>query len=58
MKNIQQVLDRINAEINSLSKLLEGTDMETQLRCVNKGALEAYMEMQKFITDDKWVVSK
>jgi len=55
MKNIQQVLDRIDSEIRSLSKVLENTDMETQFRCVNKGALEAYSEMRRFITDDKWV---
>lgn len=55
MKNIQQVLDRIDSEIRSLNKILKDTDMETQFRCVNKGALEAYNEMRRFITDDKWV---
>ena len=54
MKNTQQILARINAEIESLERVLKGTHRETQFRCMNEGALQAYRELKKFIEEDKW----
>ena len=54
MKTTQQILDRINAEIASLERVLEDTHRETQFRCEHEGALEAYRELKKFIEEDKW----
>jgi hypothetical protein len=54
MKTPQQILDRIDGQIESLEFALKSGGEKTDLSLKREGALAALLELKRFITDAKW----
>ena len=55
MKTVQQIIERIDAQIEAFEQALEFSQEETALKHKREGALAALKELKTYITDAKWV---
>ena len=55
MKTVQQILERIEGQKDSLQFALQSSTEDTPLKQKREGALMALEELEKFIRDARWV---
>lgn len=54
-KTVTQILDRIDAQIDSLEFALKSSDEKTDLKLMRQGSLATLKELKRYITDQRWV---
>ena len=54
MKTVEQIMTRIDGQIDSLDFAIKSSTEETPLKLKREGAKSALEELKKFIMDTRW----